>query len=93
MFQQFSDKFLLRLYGRLNLRHLPRIQSRHRNLRRFLLWQAGVAVVHGAAYGPHGEGTLRVSFAGGGKTLEQGLDRLRDGLLRLSADPREKGSG
>ena len=49
-------------------------------VRRFLLHEAGVVVIHGSAYGPGGEGTLRVSFAAGGETLERGLDRLRDGL-------------
>jgi aspartate/methionine/tyrosine aminotransferase len=53
-------------------------------VRQFLLNEAGVVVIHGAAYGPGGEGTLRVSFAAGGEALERGLDRLRDGLLRLS---------
>lgn len=53
------------------------------DVRRFLLHEAGVVVIHGAAYGPGGEGTLRVSFAAGGATLERGLERLRDGLLRL----------
>jgi aspartate aminotransferase len=56
------------------------------SVRRFLLREAGVALIHGAAYGPGGEGTLRVSFAAGGDTLERGLARLRDGLLRLAAD-------
>ena len=55
-------------------------------VRRFLLREAGVVVIHGAAYGPGGEGTLRVSFAAGGEALERGLDRLREGLLRLAAD-------
>jgi aspartate/methionine/tyrosine aminotransferase len=55
-------------------------------VRRFLLHEAGVVVIHGAAYGPGGEGTLRISFAAGGETLERGLHRLRDGLLRLSAE-------
>jgi aspartate aminotransferase len=50
---------------------------------RSLLHDAGVVVVPGSAYGPGGEGTLRVSFAAGGETLERGLDRLRDGLSRL----------
>jgi aspartate/methionine/tyrosine aminotransferase len=49
-------------------------------LRRRLLHDYGVAVVHGAAYGPTGEGTLRVSFGSGGDTLTQGLERLRHGL-------------
>jgi aspartate/methionine/tyrosine aminotransferase len=53
-------------------------------IRRFLLHEAGVIVVHGAAYGEAGEGTLRVSFAGGGETLEHGLERLREGLCRLA---------
>jgi aspartate/methionine/tyrosine aminotransferase len=52
-------------------------------IRRRLLEEAGVAVIHGAAYGPAGEGTLRVSFASGGGTLSRGLDRLRAGLEAL----------
>jgi aspartate aminotransferase len=57
---------------------------------RYLMQDAGVVVLHGSAYGPGGEGTLRVSFAAGGETLERGLDRLREGLLRLAeaAKPR-----
>jgi aspartate/methionine/tyrosine aminotransferase len=56
------------------------------DVRRFLLHQAGVVVIHGAAYGSRGEGTLRVSFAAGGETLDRGLDRLREGLLRLGSE-------
>ena len=48
-----------------------------------MLQDAGVAVIHGAAYGPGGEGTLRVSFASGGDTLARGLERLRAGLEAL----------
>jgi aspartate/methionine/tyrosine aminotransferase len=53
-------------------------------VRRFLLQETGVVVIHGSAYGPAGEGTLRVSFAAGGETLERGLERLREGLQRLA---------
>jgi arginine:pyruvate transaminase len=53
-------------------------------VRRFLLREAGVVVIHGSAYGPGGEGTLRVSFAAGGAVLDEGLDRLRNGLVRLA---------
>jgi aspartate/methionine/tyrosine aminotransferase len=56
------------------------------DVRRFLLREAGVVVIHGAAYGAGGEGFLRVSFAAGGETLERGLERLRAGLLRLAAE-------
>jgi aspartate aminotransferase len=55
-------------------------------VRRWLLREAGVVVIHGAAYGPGGEGTLRVSFAAGGSILDEGLARLRDGLSQLAVD-------
>ncbi len=54
-------------------------------VRRWLLHEAGVVVIHGSAFGSGGEGTLRVSFAAGGTTLEQGVDRLREGFGRLAA--------
>ncbi len=63
-------------------------------VRRFLLREAGVVVLHDAAYGAGGEGTLRVSFAAGGETLERGLEQLRDGLMRLAAKaPKEGAAG
>jgi aspartate aminotransferase len=52
-------------------------------LRQRLLRDHGVAVMHGSAYGPGGEGTIRVSFASGGQTLVDGLGRLRKGLSGL----------
>ena len=57
-------------------------------VRRSLLHEAGVVVIHGSAYGEGGEGTLRVSFAGGGATLDTELARLRDGLTRLAQSRR-----
>jgi aspartate/methionine/tyrosine aminotransferase len=48
-----------------------------------LLHEYGVVVVHGAAYGESGEGTLRVSFASGGENLSRGLELLRAGLASL----------
>lgn len=53
-------------------------------VRRQLLADTGVVVVHGAAYGQGGEGTLRVSFAAGGENLSRGLQRLRKGLLEIA---------
>ncbi len=53
-------------------------------IRRRLMQEHGVVVVHGAAYGPGGEGTLRVSFASGGETLARGLDRLHKGLTEIA---------
>ena len=55
-------------------------------IRRFLLGEARVVVLHGSAYGPGAEGFLRVSFAAGGEVLDRGLERLREGLLRLAND-------
>lgn len=52
-------------------------------VRQRLLKEHGVCVAHGAAYGPTGEGTLRVSFASGGTTLSKGLERLRAGLTAI----------
>lgn len=49
-------------------------------IRKKLLSESGVVVVHGAAYGPGGEGTLRVSFASGGEVLERGLAKLSQAL-------------
>jgi aspartate aminotransferase len=49
-------------------------------IRRRVMHDNGVVVIHGAAYGPGGEGTLRISFATGGDTLRLGLARLREGL-------------
>ena len=54
-------------------------------VRKRLLNDAGVVVIHGAAYGPTGEGTLRVSFASGGVILQKGLERLRQGLEGMGA--------
>jgi len=54
------------------------------DIRTRLLREHGVVVVHGSAYGPGGEGTLRVSFASGGHVLARGLDRLREGLLHIA---------
>jgi aspartate/methionine/tyrosine aminotransferase len=69
------------LFVMLDVRGLGRPSD---EVRRLLLHEAGVVVIDGAAYGPGGEGTLRVSFAGGAE-LERGLERLREGLLRLAA--------
>ena len=48
-------------------------------IRQRLLREHGVVVMHGAAYGPGGEGTLRVSFSAAAP-LPEGLERLKQGL-------------
>jgi aspartate/methionine/tyrosine aminotransferase len=53
------------------------------DVRRYLLNEHGVAVVHGRAYGEAGEGILRVSFASGGQVLAEGLEVLRKALAAI----------
>ncbi len=95
-FQQRRDCVLAKLGGRAGVVPLPpegglfvmldvrRLGRSSAELRRLLLPGAGVVVIPGAAYGPSGAGTLRVSFAAGGETLERGLERLCAGLARLT---------
>lgn len=52
--------------------------------RRALMNDHGVVVAHGSAYGPSGEGTLRVSFGSGGDNLTAGLERIRQGITALA---------
>jgi aspartate/methionine/tyrosine aminotransferase len=63
------------------------------DVRRFLLEKHGVVVIHGSAYGASGEGLLRVSFAAGGQTLDNGLDRLRTGLCQIARGEWREGRG
>ncbi|GIW81249.1 MAG: aminotransferase [Gemmatales bacterium] len=72
------------LFVMLDVRGLGRTSD---EIRRFLLHDAGVVVLHGSAYGEAGEGMLRVSFAAGGDTLEQGVALLKAGLEKLSQTP------
>jgi aspartate aminotransferase len=48
-----------------------------------LLDEEGVAVLAGTAFGAHGEGFLRLSFANSMEELAEGLDRIERGLTRL----------
>ena len=48
------------------------------------LLQDGVATIPGSAFGTHGEGFIRLSFAGQRDQISEGLDRLKSGLGRLS---------
>ena len=45
-----------------------------------LVHEHGVAVAPGAAFGPAGEGALRLCFAQSPERLSRALDRLRDGV-------------
>jgi aspartate/methionine/tyrosine aminotransferase len=49
-----------------------------------LLNEAGVAVLGGTAFGEHGEGYLRLSYANSEANLRAALDRMRPVLARLA---------
>lgn len=49
-----------------------------------LVHEHGVAVAPGAAFGPAGEGALRLCFAQSPERLGRALDRLRDGVRRAT---------
>ena len=61
------------------------LQRPSNDIRRDLLVDHGVVVMHGGAYGASGEGTLRIAFASGGDNLQQGLRRLAEGLRALGS--------
>lgn len=65
----------------------PNISSFKRTskqLASYLLQKAGVALLDGTAFGMHGEGHLRLSYAADMKTLAEGLDRIRVDLSALA---------
>ena len=49
-----------------------------------LLNEAGVAVLGGSAFGEHGEGYLRLSYANSEANIRKALDRMRPVLARLA---------
>jgi aspartate/methionine/tyrosine aminotransferase len=49
----------------------------------FLLDQAGVAVLPGTAFGPHGEGYLRLCFASSMDNIREAVDRIADAVARV----------
>lgn len=49
----------------------------------YLLEKAGVAVLPGTAFGRHGEGYLRLSYANSLENLERALERMREALRKL----------
>jgi aspartate/methionine/tyrosine aminotransferase len=49
-----------------------------------LLQEAGVATLSGTAFGEHGEGYLRLSYANSEANLRKALDRMRPVVARLA---------
>jgi aspartate/methionine/tyrosine aminotransferase len=61
-----------------------RLSSSSERLAEWLLREHRVAVVPGSAFGPGGEGFLRVTCARSWNEIEEGLERLRRGLSSFS---------
>jgi aspartate/methionine/tyrosine aminotransferase len=53
-----------------------------RDLARRLVEEAGVGVVHGSAFGPAGEGYLRVAYVCSEQAIRTGVDRIKAVLTR-----------
>lgn len=56
--------------------------KKSRDLAERLLEDAGVAVLSGTAFGEHGEGFLRLSYANSPENLREGVRRIRDYISR-----------
>lgn len=54
-----------------------------RKLSDYLLTEAGVAVLPGTAFGKHGEGYLRLSFANSIKNIRKALKRIAEAIEKL----------
>src|SRR3989454_4111899 len=59
-------------------------------LQDYLLREAGVAVLSGTAFGAHGEGYLRLSYANSVEAITEALERIRRAVSRYAAKPAAK---
>jgi aspartate aminotransferase len=56
-------------------------------LQDYLLREAGVAVLSGTAFGAHGEGYLRLSYANSVEAITEALERIRRAVARYAPQP------
>jgi aminotransferase len=63
--------------------NIKRIGLSSENFTRELLEKARVAVVPGNAFGPHGEGFIRLSFAASANELTAAFERIRNAIVEL----------
>jgi aspartate/methionine/tyrosine aminotransferase len=55
-----------------------------KDLAELLLNEAGVACLNGTAFGKHGDGYLRFSYASSLENIEEAMRRIRDASKRWS---------
>jgi aspartate/methionine/tyrosine aminotransferase len=65
--------------------NVTKISTDDLGLAKFLLEEAGVALLGGSSFGPAGAGYLRISYATDVAALERALERMRDGIVRFSS--------
>ncbi len=65
--------------------NVTRIDRDSKRLADFLLTDGGVACLSGTAFGQHGQGYLRLSYATSVETLREGLRRMTEALKRYRA--------
>jgi aspartate/methionine/tyrosine aminotransferase len=58
-----------------------------------LLFDAGVCGLSGTAFGAHGEGYLRFSYANSRENLEEALERIGESLAKLERTGELAGAG
>ncbi len=62
--------------------NITKTGKKSRELAEKLLEEAGVAVLSGTAFGEHGEGFLRLSYANSPQNLREGVRRIREYISR-----------
>lgn len=65
--------------------NVTRIDTDSKRLADFLLSEGGVACLSGTAFGEHGRGYLRFSYANSVEKIEEGLRRMEGALKRYTA--------
>ena len=71
-----------------DVRALP---LRAAELQSWLLEEHGVATLAGTAFGPGGEGHLRLSYVSAPEVLDEALERLREAIAALGVSSRRTG--
>ena len=68
--------------------NVRRIEPHSKRLADFLLTEGGVACLSGTAFGAHGGGYLRFSYANSVENIREGLHRMQAALTRYQAEAR-----
>ena len=70
--------------------NVRRIEPNTARFQDYLLQRAGVAVLSGTAFGAHGEGYLRLSYANSVEAITDALDQMRRAIAEYASRPAER---